>query len=438
MTTRTYVSVDLTIDGDWRVGAWTATDRAVLTFTTDRGLPHLPGASVRGSLRAHVRDTTSPAFAVAAFGPEAGAPDLTASPWWVLAANLLPDSWDRRERGQTGIDRVRRAPASGTQRTSETVTAIGPGPHVRIYLRCDASPTDQIVRDVLVAIGTWRPRIGGGSSVGLGRAQVVAGRTRSVDLASPVELVARLSAGNTAAGLDSLLATPTAQALKIQAPASDLLVGCDFDLPYGWAAPKPPAPVRPVMDGSTWKGLIRSRVEFIGRSLRTPVCDNSACGTCDVCAVFGSPHAASLLDFVCTSIDRGKSTGVQARGRTALSRFTNGANDQQRFDQYTEHDIRVRLEIRTLNRRRDIVAGGTSRAQVPPPWVVRAILHAIRDLAQGLVGIGGQSSIGLGTLEATSVHVGTTWRLLVEDLLAADGTLDLNRLDRLPVEAGHE
>ncbi len=438
MSTRTYVSLDLVFEGEWRVGAWTATDRSVLTFTTDRGQPYLPGSGIRGLLRAHLWNNASPALAVSAFGPDAGAPDLTASPWWVLAVVLHTGTWETRERSQTGIDRVRRAPAKGTHRRTQTVTPVGPGPHARIYLRCDRSPTDSSVRDALAAFGTWQPRIGGGTSVGLGRAHVISGRTRTLDLTTPADLIARLDTGNTAAGLDALLAGPAAVALTVRAPSSDVLVSCDFEVPHGWAAPTPPDPVRPVMDGSTWKGLVRSRVEFIGRSLHAQVCGTSACGTCDVCSAFGSPQAVSLIEFASTAIDRAHSTGVRRRGRTALNRFTGAANDRQLFDQHTEHDIRLRLEIHALDRRRLLDA--TGRPHLPPiePWVVRAILHAIRDLAQGLIGIGGQSTTGLGTLRATAVSLGTGWRPAVGELAAPDGTLHLDLLDRLPVEVGHE
>jgi hypothetical protein len=65
---------------------------------------------------------------------------------------------------------------------------------------------------------------------------------------------------------------------------------------------------------------------------------------------------------------------------------------------------------------------------------MRAVLHAVRDLADGLVGVGGQSSTGLGTLHATTVQLGGAWRSRVRDLAAADGTVSLDALNRLPVE----
>jgi hypothetical protein len=438
MSTRIYATLDLAFDGEWRVGVWKSGDRSVLTFTTDRGHPYLPGASVRGSLRAHVHESLGAARAAASFGPDAESPDLSASPWWVLAAVLVPGSGDKRERGQTAIDRTRRAPASGTQRTSATVTALGTGPHVRVYLRCDAALADPVADDVIRALGTWRPRLGGGSSVGLGRARVVSGRYRDLDLGARAGLITRLVAGNTPAGIDELLTDPAAKSLTVKTHPDVVLLSCDFDLPHGWAAQEPSSPLRPVMDGSTWKGLVRSRVEFIGRSLGARVCSTSACGTCDVCAVFGSPKEVSVLDFASTPIDRRGSAGVRTRKRNALSRFTGGVNDRQFFNEHSEHDLRLRLEIRALARRHDVDDAGNPQTPTTPAWVIQAILHTVRDLGQGLVGVGGQSSTGLGTLQTTCLRLGGAWRELVGEIADPDGKVELEALDRLPVEAGHE
>jgi hypothetical protein len=182
-------------------------------------------------------------------------------------------------------------------------------------------------------------------------------------------------------------------------------------------------------------------VEYIGRSLHATVCPGSDCGRCDVCATFGSPQAAGRLDFASTPVVRG-TAAVHARGRNAINRFTGGVNDRQLFTEHTEHDLGLRLEIRPLDRIRPTggpgVPGGQDRSRTTAPgipaWVVRAVLHAVRDLADGLVGVGGRTSTGLGTLASTQVELGGPWRSLAGDLCADSGTLALDTLDRLPVE----
>jgi hypothetical protein len=96
------------------------------------------------------------------------------------------------------------------------------------------------------------------------------------------------------------------------------------------------------MDGSTWKGVIRSRVEYVARSVGMAVCGDDrdgpvrACGTCQVCRAFGSPESAGILDFSSTPVARSAGTIRQVRQRVALNRFTGGARDELLYRQGTE------------------------------------------------------------------------------------------------------
>src|SRR5262249_49479234 len=159
------------VEGQWRVSTWQhdggdgEEDRAVVAVARVAGPdspPYLPGSSLRGALRAHLGGVL-PDRTVELLGPEPpedrdSPPDLVASAWWVLGAVLPEGSWRVRARGQSGIDRGRRAPYRRTLRTAETVEPVGGGPHVYVYLRCD--PGDpQCVADMLDALACWRPRI---------------------------------------------------------------------------------------------------------------------------------------------------------------------------------------------------------------------------------------------------------------------------------------
>lgn len=420
-TTRTYVRIDLTLDSEWRVGTWRyddgaddGEDRAVVAIARtgpgDESPPYLPGSSIRGALRAHLRDRLGPERLAEVFGPEPpadrdAAQDLVASPWWVLGAVLPDGSWQMRRRGQTSIDRRRRAPLQGTLRDSETVDPVGSGPHVRIYLRCDGDVACRT--DVLEALSSWRPRVGAGRSTGLGRARVVGLVHRALALADDGDLIDLLTAGGGPAGVDTLLAASQAVTTPAPQPADDLVLSVVFSVPHGWLPQAMPgAPERDRVDGSTWKGLLRHRVEFIARSLGLPGCgerrlDNGSwqCGQCDVCAAFGSPVKAGVLDFATTHLD-GKGSAT-TRHRTAIDRFTGGVRDGALFPETVQRAVRMRLEVRALTA--DAAADGI------PQWVVRALLHAVRDLSDGLVGVGAGSGTGLGTIKADTVTLGAQW-----------------------------
>jgi CRISPR/Cas system CSM-associated protein Csm3 (group 7 of RAMP superfamily) len=427
----TYVRVKLSMDSEWRVGTWRhgnaddGEDRAVVAVArTDEGEespPYLPGSSVRGSLRAHLRDRLGPQCLAEVFGPEPpqdreGGQDLVASPWWVLGAVLPDASWVVRRRGQTSIDRWRRAPLRGTLRDSETVDPVGSGPHVNIYLRC----TDAGCRsDVLDALGTWCPRIGAGRTTGLGRARVVEVVHRDIDLDDDTDLIDLLTAGGGPVGVDTLLAScPQSTAIPAQG-TDDLVLRVVFSLPHGWLPrATPEAPERDRLDGSTWKGLLRHRVEFIARSLGQDVCgdrrlDNGSwqCCHCDVCAAFGSPLQAGVLDFTTTRLNGTGNTST--RRRTAIDRFTGGAKDGALFAETVQTAVQLRLDIRAP-------AAKPSTNGITP-WVVRALLHAVRDLSDGLVGVGVGSGTGLGTLEASTVTLGAGWHSCLPGVTAVPG-----------------
>lgn len=133
-----------------------------------------------------------------------------------------------------------------------------------------------------------------------------------------------------------------------------------------------------------------------------------------------------MLDFSSTRVARSEATSRAVRQRVALNRFTGGARDELLYKQGSEHFLSLRLEVRDLAR---------LGSPATPSWVVRAFMHAVRDLADGLIGVGVSSGTGLGTLSASSCHIGDTWRTHLGDLVDGHGALDLTSLDHLPVEA---
>jgi hypothetical protein len=266
----------------------------------------------------------------------------------------------------------------------------------------------------------------------MGRARAVEVRYRSIALDTRDGLLARVI-GNGPEALDAFVGDADASVLSSATATPTVLLACVFDLPHGRAAAtEAKASDDGVFDGSTWKGVIRSRVEFIARSIGIDVCGDDrdgpvrGCGSCDVCAVFGSPSTAAVLDFSSTPVTRTDTTVRRVRQRVALDRFTGGAHDAHLFPQGSEHSLSLCLEVRDLAR---------AKPPAAPTWVIRAIMHAVRDLADGLIGVGATSSTGLGTLAASSCLIGDAWREHLGGTVHDDGTLPLASLERLPVEA---
>lgn len=142
----------------------------------------------------------------------------------------------------------------------------------------------------------------------------------------------------------------------------------------------------PALEGSSIKGVLRSRSEFILRSIGVAACDPSAvkgaCGKCPVCLVFGSPgrrgvvavRSAPVVGFV-----------DEMRSHVAIDRVSGGARDHQLFNE-------------------ELLAGGTFRLVVDaigdvPAWVRLLLLWVVRDLHDGLVGMAGRTTRGCGTVE---------------------------------------
>ena len=86
---------------------------------------------------------------------------------------------------------------------------------------------------------------------------------------------------------------------------------------------------QPLIPGSAWKGIIRSRTEFILRSRygesaacrQQPGCGN--CPVCPVCAVFGHPGQRGLLAFRDSYIE--KPAYYPKRTQVGIDRVTGGS-----------------------------------------------------------------------------------------------------------------
>ncbi|MGW2917816.1 RAMP superfamily CRISPR-associated protein [Streptomyces angustmyceticus] len=391
------------------------------------GNPHLPGSALAGSLRAH----THPDRRRALFG-DPGQDDgglshtrSVASAIRVLGTRMtLPDTGAPRIRHHTAIDPHRAAAAASTLHSRELLP-----PHTRLafWLRLDTDVADSpLVPEVVDLLRTWRPRIGGGRTTGLGRAELVEVRHRVIDLTTPEGLRHWLTQGGPGL-IDEHAAlvhnrsrttgTPPDEPLLFDpapqfALTDTLHIGAGRTLERSGKSTDIAQVLRdhaetPLVPGSTWKGVLRSRVAFILRSTGAgTVCGPEAgaisggCGACEVCRAFGwsggaggagdATGARGLLVFTDSPLADAR---IRVRHHVPLDRVFGGARDGLLHSEEVVEDGHLTLHIR-------LTAGHRNGAK-PSPVIRACLILALIDLAEGRIGLGRGTTRGNGTLTAT-------------------------------------
>ena len=461
---RTFLRLDLALDEPFRVGVWLGsdpdqrTDGSRQTTAKDpNGNVYVPASGIAGSLRAHVGKD-----AVELFGPtlKERKDKLAPSPWAVRGVVVRP-GLSIEERGQTAIDRQRRAASTKFHRRAEEVVPSSTGQaQLHVYLTGKDAPLDLL----LGHLKRWKPTVGGGLSRGLGRARLIALTYRTLDLSKDADLIELARVGGGPSGIDRILTNKDGQELVKQLGPKDLsppkigqwVIQCSFVNNLGLPAPEQPEKkkVDPLekLHGSALKGILRSRVEFIGRSLGWPVClptdtpaprercddcpPQSWCdkckanARCDVCKAFGSTERPAALTFRSSALS--VDGPVHTRHRVAINRFTGGSQQWQRNDQiqgalfsdHTEHAAPFEV---TIERRRSVA-----------PWIEYAVLHAWRDLHDGLIAVGPRTATGLGSIRVDGMECPADAPVWAQDLPAVPLPGDSDRGEAKHWHGGQE
>lgn len=392
MTTVTFLIAEITVEPGWAVGAVPIDDPALDRdlLLDPGGRPWVPGSALAGSLRAHLRqhdarhgtdlDTT-----LMGSRPPARPGDTTdPSALWIIGSRFTPDpiSGDLTEiAGQTAIDRRRGAAVPNSLRYSRTVAAGGT---LTAYLRHDGPLT----ADQLAALAAWRPAIGRDRTTGGGRARLSGLRHGRVDPTEPAGMLTWLRHSGPAlvkavATEPITLPTPAGPWLEVDLHIVDALLVGD-PRPTGPAGPRL-RDSRPFVPGSAWKGLFRGRVEYILRSRYGPeaACQRpTGCGTCPTCQIFGHQGGRGRLAFHDSPIL--DACAPPAHTHVAIDRVTGGARDGLLYETAPVTAGRLRLRVDTFG---DV-----------PPWVSTVLQHVLRDLHDGLIGLGSRTTRGMGTL----------------------------------------
>ncbi|MEU6026955.1 RAMP superfamily CRISPR-associated protein [Streptomyces tauricus] len=443
------------------------------------GTPYLPATSLTGSLRQQApEDRRCPLFGDVFKNPVDGTGDATgedkgdavraggragtiaiASPVRVLGTRLtLPDSEPTRRR-RTAVDRHRAAAKATSLHDREL---LPPGTALTFWLRIDTETAqDVLVEEVIALLGAWRPRIGGGRTTGYGRAELVTVRHRIIDLSTPDGLrhwlteggpglvddratVAHERAHRPGGALDEPYLFGEALGFRI---ADALHVGSGTRADRAARRTGVAQILRdhediPLVPGSTWKGVLRARVEFILRSVGiggvcASVGDGAAgtCGTCPVCEAFGwterpattahaykgePPQTVGARGHLLFADSPVRDGTVRVRNHVALDRVFGGARDNALYTEEIVEDGHLSLHIRHDGHVPDVVRA--------------ALVLALADLADGTTGIGGGTTRGHGTLAAQP----RTADWLTAERAAAVDTLRAHRTLPIPAPTAAE
>jgi CRISPR/Cas system CSM-associated protein Csm3 (group 7 of RAMP superfamily) len=375
-----------------------------------RGRPQLPGTSLAGALRAMIGAWRGPEVAGDWFGPllSGTEADAKASRVWVFGSELLDDA-GTAVLSSTRIDRWRGAAADSTLRTEEVLQA---GARFTVYLRWDDAGESEVA-DLAALIAAWRPLLGRGTSRGHGRCVVDEVRQGTLHLSDPDDLLRWLTLHGP--DLASAVAVqPVAASDSGGGMPDDVLFRVPIRIVGPWRIGTGDKPERgsreplrllraspdgpPLVPGTAVKGLLRSRAEFIARSvgLTPEPCLDGRCQSCWTCQVFGYGGGS---DEDATSVGRravlrfadavvANPVPVQ-RTHIAIDRFTGGVLDGALYTAEA-------LEAGTFTIAAELLSGPVEesrRAEIAA--VLRLVLD---DLNDGIIGMGAATARGYGSV----------------------------------------
>lgn len=193
----------------------------------------------------------------------------------------------------------------------------------------------------------------------------------------------------------------------------------------------------PYIPGSSLKGVLRSMAERLVRSgLLGPdawACDpfneqdkevEDTSGPCIVCGIFGgggkrNNRVASHVEILDAYPEKPEEVSTRTRTRVAISRFKGGAAGRRLFNiEIVEPGVRWEFRMRIFNI--DLRKSGDPRSKL-----LREVLRLLRD---GLIGVGGGRSVGLGSIKLEDAEL--TFYTLREGRLVREGPIPIDEILR--------
>ncbi|MFF0520680.1 RAMP superfamily CRISPR-associated protein [Actinomadura nitritigenes] len=407
-------------DAGWSVGA-PETGTAVVDrdLLVDRnGDPWIPPSALAGSLRAHLAEHSADENLMGSRPPDPATDEpsdssdgerLEPSLLWLLGTRIRDRDRDAAPGTEvvasTAVDPRRRSALPTLLRHTRQV---GRASRIELYLQHDGNLTD----DDLHLLATWRPAIGRDRTRGGGSARLARLAYRAYDLDDADQLRAWLQT----TGPDRFTGLSD---VTIPVPPDPTVLSANFEIVdplhlgtgsdrikevNGRKITQAVSRTRggpPLIPGSTWKGLFRARTGYILRSRfgETAACTmQTGCGQCPLCALFGSSGHRGRLAFRDSTLSRARTT---SRTHVAIDRISAGARDKLLFNRQIVEAGRFTLVIHQLETVTD--------------WERNLLLHVVRDLHDGLIGVGGGAQRGDGTVRLVDETPLTDLRPVTEE-----------------------
>lgn len=386
------------------------------------GEPFIPASGVAGAMRDHAREVLKEHH-VTIFGSESAArslhpeESLVPSPLRILGTRVVAGESQSDvvvTLRQTAISRVTGAAKDKSLRAREALAA---GTRIVVYAMAEDLGVENR-KQLAKVIRSWHPRLGGGGSWGLGTMVTKSLGHRELDLTKQTDLALWLG-GDGPGWFDNLHWdewTPQASQ-DVGIRRLKLTFRIDGDVRIGdvkqsqsggdgvHAARSLKFGDEFVIPGSAWKGVFRSRAEFILRSCGVPTCHSTDVGTC------GKPECATCELFGWTGVsrhasgrERGEGTGSRGRVRFVTTPVKGPATEQRThvaIDRFTGGNRRGQLFTE------EVLTRGTMSLSIELPsdcvaWAEPLFRWVALDIHDGYVGVGHGTARGMGSLKLTS------------------------------------
>ena len=412
----TLYAIDLKFEEPWLIGGLsTLSDEIDIPFVQNPRTndPVLPGPSIAGSLRStamkvlsgDAAEATEELFGHVTLSVESDGKTkktiTAASAVEILGATLVNKKPETLKRHRTAINRETGAALNRMLRNEEIVEPTS----YRIIVQVQGRASDKYsyVSQFDKVLEEWQPQLGRGRSVGLGRGKVEKAMRISLNLASYEGLQWWLfekqgffdsALENVPEKLDGKIERDSLS-IKSNTETAHITVKFELKEPVHVGFEKPESgeiPIyqqfgHPAIPATSWKGVFRHRVETIITLVDSYDLANDVANV-----MFGSSDTGRGLlrfrdsYFVDTNdkkLDEGR---LQRREHVAIDRFSGGAKDSAKFTwQCVPQGFLAELAIDFPDKEKYSECNNL-------------IKHVVRDIHDGMIGIGAGISRGYGRL----------------------------------------
>ena len=412
----TLYAIHLKFEEPWLIGGLsTLSDEIDIPFVQNPRTndPVLPGPSIAGSLRStamkvlsgDAAEATEELFGHVTLSVESDGKTkktiTAASVVEILGATLVNKKPETLKRHRTAINRETGAALNRMLRNEEIVEPAS----YRIIVQVQGHASDKYshVSQFDKVLEKWQPQLGRGRSVGLGRGKVEKAVRISLNLASDEGLQWWLFEKqgffdgvleNVPEKLDGKIERDSLS-IKSNTDTAHITVKFELKEPVHVGFEKPESgEIRiyqqfgyPAIPATSWKGVFRNRVETIitlvdSHDLANDVA-NVMFGSSDTGRGLLRFRDSYFVDANDKKLDEGR---LQRREHVAIDRFSGGAKDSAKFTwQCVPQGFLTELAIDFPDKEKYSECNNL-------------IKHVVRDIHDGMIGIGGGISRGYGRL----------------------------------------